>query len=81
MEHPEEPDQSIEGIVPLRESPLNVLSEAIRKRDAPGRRPTERAMLRRGHSTAPAGGVHDEGVGAGAVAPDARRKEARLRLN
>jgi len=41
LEHPEEADHSVEGIVPLRESALNVLGEAIRKRDALGGSPAE----------------------------------------
>ena len=36
LEHPEETDHSVEGIVPLRDSALNILSEAIREHDALG---------------------------------------------
>ena len=41
LEHAKESDHSIEGIVPLRESALNVLNEAIRKHDALGVSPAK----------------------------------------
>src|SRR5271167_126896 len=42
LEHPEESDHGIEGIVPLREAALNVLSEAIRKHDFVAVSPTKK---------------------------------------
>ncbi|MGO9274373.1 MAG: hypothetical protein ACLQOO_29770 [Terriglobia bacterium] len=36
LEHPEEADHGIEGIVPLREAVLNLLSETVLKHDALG---------------------------------------------
>ena len=42
LKHPKQPDHSIEGIVPLREATLNVLTEAIRKHDVVVVSPTKK---------------------------------------